>query len=232
MRKPCFITISFMIFGASLLAQQASMINVSIFTFKYADGHQTIFLEKSPGEFKSVTLSSANVIGPFKAVLGKEGAVFLHEKETSADGTETYPVIGEIKIPSEVKNPLLILAPRSGEPSYGALVIDSSLVKFPSGSYKLINFSRSDIRALIGKTPVTAPPLKVTSFDPSSDSDDVLNVHFQYKIAESWRTFGRTSWVNEPDKRSLLVAYLDSKTQRMKIKGIPLRSTRTVNKQN
>jgi hypothetical protein len=78
---------------------------------------------------------------------------------------------------------------------------------------------------------VTAPPLKITSFDPSSNSDDLLNVHFQYKLAEEWRTFGRTRWVNEKNKRSLLVAYMDPQTERMKIKGIPLRRTQTMNKQ-
>jgi hypothetical protein len=231
MKTLCFVAIALIFSGVSSSAQQPTSVKISIFTFKYAEGHQEIFLNSRAGEYDAVKLSSANILGPFKTVLSEEGKVFLHENKKTEEGADIYPVIAEVKIPSSVREPLLILVPRSGDQAYGALVIDSSMTKFREGSYQLINFSRSEIRALIGKTRVTAPPMKITSFDPSSNSDDLLNVHFQYKLAEEWRTFGRTRWVNEKNKRSLLVAYMDPQTERMKIKGIPLRRTQTMNKQ-
>jgi hypothetical protein len=223
--------IALILSGVSLLAQQPTSVKISLFTFQYAEGHQEIFLNSRAGVYEPVTLSSANILGPFRTVLSEEGKVFLHEHKQTEEGTDIYPAIAGVKIPSSIREPLLILVPRSGDQPYGALVIDSSMAKFPKGSYQLINFSRSEIRALIGKTRVTAPPLKITSFNPSSNSDDILNVHFQYKLAEDWRTFGRTRWVNERNKRSLLVAHLDPRTERMKIKGIPLRRTPTMNQQ-
>jgi hypothetical protein len=229
MKTLCLATIALVLSGVSLLAQQPTSVKISLFTFQYAEGHQEIFLNSRAGEYEAITLSSANILGPFKTVLSEEGEVFLHEHKQDEEGTDIYPAIARVKIPSSVREPLLILAPRSGNQAYGALVIDRSLAKFPEGSYQLINFSRSEIRALIGKTRVTAPPLKITSFDPSSNSDDLLNVHFKYKRGDDWKTIGRTRWVNEKDKRSLLVAYLDPRTERMKIKGIPLRRTPTVN---
>jgi hypothetical protein len=231
MKTLCLATIALIMSGASLLAQQPTAVKISIFTFQYAEGHQRIFLNSGAGEYEAVTLSSANILGPFKVALSEEGEVFLHEQKQTEEGAVIYPVIAGVKIPSSVREPLLILVPRSGDQPYGALVTDRSLSKFPEGSYQLINFSKSEIRARIGKTRVIAPALKITSFDPSSNSDDLLDVHFKYKLAQDWRTFGRTRWVNERDKRSLLVAYIDPRTERMKIKGIPLRRTRTVNKQ-
>ena len=231
MKTLCLATIALILSGASLLAQQPTSVKISLFAFKYAEGHQEVFLNSKRGEYEAVTLSSANILGPFKAVLSEAGEVFLHEHKQDEEGTDIYPAIARVKIPSSVSEPLLVLAPRSGAQAYRALVIDRSLAKFPQGSYQLINFSRSEIRALIGKTRVTAPPLKITSFDPSSNSDDLLNVHFMYKRGDDWKTFGRTRWVNEKDKRSLLVAYLDPRTERMKIKGIPLRRSPTVNQQ-
>ena len=231
MKTLCLVTIALILSGVSLLAQQPTSVKLSIFTFQYAEGHQEVFLNSKAGEYQAVTLSSANILGPFTAALSEEGKVFLHERKQIEEGGFIYPVIAGVKIPSAVREPLLILVPRSGDQPYGALVIDRSLSKFPEGSYQLINFSKSEIRALIGKTRVIAPPLKITSFDPSSNSDDLLNVHFKYQLAEDWRTFGRTRWVNDRNKRSLLVAYLDPRTERMKIKGIPLRITSPQNKQ-
>ncbi len=231
MKTLCLATIALILSGVSLLAQQPAAVKISLFAFQYAEGHQEIFLNSRPGEYEAVTLSSANILGPFKTVISEEREVFLHEHIKDEEGTDIYPVIAGVKIPRSIREPLLILVPRSGEQAYGALVIDRSMAKFPEGSYQLINFSKSEIRALIGKTRVTAPPFKITSFDPSSNSDDLINVHFQYKLEEDWKTFGRTRWVNDRNKRSLLVAYLDPRTERMKIKGIPLRRTPTKDKQ-
>lgn len=231
MKTLCLVTIALISSCVTLVAQQPTSVEISLFAFQYAEGYREVFLNNRAGEYDSVTLSSANILGPFKVALSEEGEVFLHEQKKTEEGAVIYPVIAGANIPSSVREPLLILVPRSGDQAYGALVIDRSLSKFPEGSYQLINFSKSEIRALVGETRVIAPPLKITSFDPSSNSDELLDVHFKYKHTEDWRTFGRTRWTNERDKRALLVAYIDPRTERMKIKGIPLRSARTVNRQ-
>jgi len=223
MKTLSLATIALLLSSVSLLAQQPTSVKISLFTFEYAEGHREIFLNSKSGEYEAVTLSSANVLGPFQTVLSEEREVFLHEHKKTAEGEDVYPVIAGVKIPSSMREPLLILVPRAGDQAYGALVIDRSMGNFPKGSYKLVNFSKSEIRALIGKTRVIAPPLKITSFDPSSNSEKLLDVHFKYQLEDQWKTFGRTRWVNEKNKRSLLVAYVDPRTKRMKIKGIPVR---------
>lgn len=198
-------------------------VKVSLFAFQYAEGYQKIFLPDDKGAHEEISLSTANIIGPFKTSLSDKGLVTLCEHKTSEDGTDLYPVIAGVKIPDSVKEPLIILFPSPGKHPYTGLVIDRSVMDFPEGSYKLINFSKSDIRALIGQTQVLAAPQKITAFNPSSNPDDLLDVHFQYKNANDWRTFGRTRWVNDKKGRSLLCAFIDPRTQRMKIRGIPLR---------
>lgn len=198
-------------------------VKVSLFTFQYAEGYRKIFLPTDKGTHDEISLSTANIIGPFKTPLNDKGLVTLCEHAASEDGADIYPVIAGVKIPSSVKEPIIILFPSRGKAPYSGLVIDRSVTDFPEGSYKLINFSKSKIRALIGKTQVMAAPQQITRFDPSSNPAELLDVHFQYNHTNNWRTFGRTRWVNDKKGRTLLCAFIDQRTQRMRIRGIPLR---------
>ena len=91
------------------------------------------------------------------------------------------------------------------------------------GSYLLINLSPMEVRGVVGSNQVVVSAQSVTAIPPSSTAGDSLDVHFEYNRSSGWQTFARTRWVNEKDKRSLLLAHLDPKTGRMKIKGIPVR---------
>lgn len=225
MKSLLLTVIALFLAEGSLSAQEkdATIVSISIFAFQYAEGHQKIFLKTEKGAQQEISLSTANILGPFKTPLTEDGLVALREHKKSEEGTDIYPVIAGIKIPNSIKEPILVLFPSPGKEAYTALVIDRSMTDFPEGSYKLINFSKSDIRALVGKTRVMVAPKRITLFNPSSNADELLDVHFQYKGTEDWRTFGRTRWVNDKKGRTLLCAFLDQITQRMKIRGIPLR---------
>lgn len=201
-----------------------SRIDVSLFAFEYAPGYKTIYLESSPGNYDEIRLSSANILGPFKTLVSEAGEVYLRTLTYNEEGVAQYPVIGVVRVSGSVRAPILVLVPiSSGDRAYAGLVLDASQLDFPGGSYKLINFSRKDIRALIGKTPVRSAPASITSFDTSSEEDRLMSVHFQYKGDDKWQTFGRTTWVKDENGRKILCAFFDDKTQRMKIRGIPLR---------
>jgi hypothetical protein len=221
-----FFTFSLILLTGAHLHGQSDVvrnIKVSVFSVAYAEGHQTIYLTNSKGEASEIRLSTANIRGPYKTVLDADSNVTLRTKAKSEEGATIYPPIAQIKIPGNIKEPLMILVPSSGKQPYRALIIERSLDEFPNGSYTLINFSPMDIRGLVGKTQVIAPLKKITSFNPSSSEDRMLKVHFQYKRTDDWETFVRTKWANKRNKRTLLLAYPDPKTKRMKIKGIPVR---------
>jgi len=220
-------TIAFFLSVTSLCAQAPEIepvsVTVSFFAFKYAVNHKTIFLKTEEGIYDEITLSTANIVGPFNTYLSEQGEVALYTRKTMEDGIDAYPILARIKISGAIKEPLLILIPSGGKQPYGALAVDRNVEGFPEGSYKLINFSRSDIRGVIGTTTLFAASGKITSFDPSSNSERLLNVVFQYNNDGDWRTFGSTRWVNTPKGRTILCAFYDSKRKRMQIRGIPLR---------
>jgi hypothetical protein len=209
----------------NIIAQQgeAQSIEVSLYAFEYAKEHQTIYLATSKKEPYAVALSKANILGPFKTLVEGGSKVTLRKEAKNKEGTTIYPAIAHVKIPANIREPLLILFPTSGNQVYKAIVVDRSLSNFPKGSYKLINVSPSVIRGLVGKTKIIAPARKITPFNPSSNREELLGVHFQYRRSNDWKTFGRTRWVNEKEKRSLLCAYLDPETKRMKIRGITVK---------
>ncbi|MEJ6570748.1 MAG: hypothetical protein QNL01_01860 [Akkermansiaceae bacterium] len=218
-----FITCCLLIsMGGALFGQnkeEASMY-ISIYAFDYAKEHKSIFLADKKDHAKEVKLSNANILGPFKTIVEGDSKITLRSQANNKEGKTIYPAITQVKIPANIKAPLLILFPVPGAQVYKAIVVDRSLSNFPKGSYKLINVSPSAIRGGVGKTKIIAPSKKITPFNPSSNREKLLDVHFQYKRTSDWKTFGRTRWVNEKEKRSLLCAYLDPKTKRMKIRGI------------
>ncbi|WP_156817257.1 hypothetical protein [Rubritalea marina] len=200
---------------------QAREVALSLYAFEYAKGHETIYILNKKGQGEAIRLSNANVLGPFKSVINEGGRVALCRKEVDEDGIVQYPILTTVKVPTRVQEPLLVLFPVEGESAYNALVLDRAVANFPYGSYKLINASPYPVRGLVGKTKVFATSKKVTSFQPSFNGK-LLDVHFQYKQAPEWKTFGRTRWVEER-RQSLLCAYQDPRTKRMKIRGLVLR---------
>jgi len=215
--------------GANLQGQSDVVQNIklSVFSVAYAEGHQTIYLTNSKNEVSEIRLSTANILGPYETMVDADSNVMLRTKGKTEEGAAIYPPIAQFKLPGNIKEPLAILVPSSGDQAYRVLVVERSLDKFPNGSYTLINFSPLEIRGLVGKTRVIAPAKKITRFNPSSNKETLLDVHFKYQREDDWKTFGRTRWVNEKNKRTLLLAYPDSKTKRMKIKGIPVRPTQS-----
>lgn len=218
------LTFTFVLLVAGRLSAEkkdVQPIEISIYAFAYAKGYRTIFLTSKENAPHEIRLSNANILGPFKTVLDDEANVTLRTQQTKeGDQTTIYPAFARAKVPDHIKEPLIILVPVAGDQAYQALVVDRSLSKFPKGSYKLVNLSPRDIRGLVGKTTINAPPKKITTFNPSVNTEELLDVRFQFRGPQDWKTFGRTRWVNEKEKRSFLFAYLDPKTKRMKIRGI------------
>jgi|TARA_B110000908_G_scaffold96583_1_gene114186 hypothetical protein len=226
MKSVFLVYIALALLSTGLFAQKdkAPPTEVSIYAFERNKQHQTIFLESPKNEPYEITLSKANILGPFKTVKDENGKVTIRKKAKDAEGAIIYPQLSKVTIPTHVKEPLLILIPISGNRAYKTYVIDRSLSSFPKASYKIFNLSPSLIRGIVGKTRVTVAPRKLFAFNPSSNVEDIMDVHFQYKNAEKWKTFGRTRWVKMQEKRTLLCVYLDSKTKRMRIRGVNMES--------
>jgi hypothetical protein len=224
-------TILLLFLTATLTAQpkaEERLVNVYLYAADYAKEHKTVYLAKSNEGYHKIGLSKANIYGPFKTKVSEDGRLWLCQKQSPPPGAETkveyfYPPIAEVKIPSSMKEPLLVLVPAEGKMRYKALVLERSVTDFPMGSYKLVNFSSRKVRGMIGKTLTQVSAWKMTTVDPSDNQDDRLKVQFQYQEGDRWHTFGSTTWRNRTDKRTLLCAYVSPDTGRMKIRGIPVK---------
>lgn len=196
---------------------------VSLFSFAIAPEHQTIYMNDAKAGFTKISLSTANVRGPYKTYLSRDGEVLLHSKVEAEDGTETYPVIARVNVKEDVPEPLLVLIPSNKPEPYAAIVLDGDIQDFPQGTCKLVNFSKNDIRAAIGKTPVLAAAGSIQTIDLTKNSERLLQVVFQHQDGGRWKTFSSSRWPNDGTARTLLFAFPNPKTQRMQIRGIPLR---------
>lgn len=212
-----------------LVGAQAQAIDLSVYALGYADDHKTVYLLNGDDETVEIALSTARIVGPY-TVLDADSGVILRGKKETEEGTVIYPPIAQAKLPSGIKEPVMILVPSTESLPYQAIMIDQSLERFPVGSYLLINLSPMEVRGMVGSNKVVVSAESVTAIIPSSEDEDLLDVHFEYERPEGWKTFARTRWAREESKHSLLLAYLDPKTKRMKIRGITVRPLAPVNK--
>ena len=207
----------------------AQAVDLSVYALSYAEDHKTVYLLNDEGAAVEIALSTARMVGPYHTLLDAGSDVILRSKKETEEGALTYPPVAQAKLPSHIKEPVMILVPSSESLPYKSVIIDRSLERFPLGSYLLINLSPMEVRGLVGSSQVVVSAESVTAIVPSSEDEDLLDVHFEYQRPKGWKTFARTRWVNETDKRSLLLAHLDPKTTRMKIKGIPVKPLASTN---
>lgn len=207
---------------------QVQAVDFSVYALGYAEDHKTVYLLDGEDEVVEIALSTVRMVGPYHTVMAADSDVILRSKKETEEGTVIYPPIAQVKLPRDIKEPVLVLVPSAEILPYQAIIIDRSFERFPVGSYLLVNLSPMEVRGLVGSSKVVVSAESVTTIIPSSVEEDLLDVHFEYERPKWWKTFARTRWVNEKDKRSLLLAYLDPKTKRMKIRGVavkPLTST-------
>ena len=208
---------------ADATAASIEHIDLSVYAIAYAEGHQTVYLTHSQSAASEIALSTANILGPYRVVLDASSNIILSSKEETEEGTITYPTIAQAALSSHIKEPVMILIPSTESLPYQSIFIDQSLEHFAVGNYMLINLSPMKLRGTVGSNQVEVSTEGVTTIIPSSEDESSLNVHFEYERPQGWKTFARTRWMNEKGKRSLLLAYLDPQTKRMKIKGIPVK---------
>ena len=217
------VFVLFCMLTAQVAGVQAQAVDLSVYALGYTEDHKTVYLLNSEEEAVEIALSTARIVGPYHTVLDADSTITLRSQVEAGEGAAIYPPIAQAVLPREVKEPVVILVPSAASLPYQASIIDQSLEHFPLGSYLLMNLSPMEVRGLVGSNQVVVSAESVSTIIPSSADEDFLDVHFEYESPQGWKTFARTRWVNNAGKRSLLLAYQDPKTKRMKIKGIPIR---------
>ncbi|MBK1825780.1 hypothetical protein [Haloferula rosea] len=204
-------------------AQAPQKTSASFYCFRYADELEDVFVRTGAEVYQKVELSTANMLGPLEVVIS-EGSVFVHREDTDAEGKTIYPPVGKISLRG-IDKPLIVLFPgKEADPlPYRGVTIDRDNAKFPMGSYQFMNLSPYAMRGLVGKVRIDAKPGEVTNLKPQGEPGQMQQVTFEYLDGEIWKTMTKTRWAVRDDRRNLMCAYLDPKSQRVKLRSIPER---------
>ncbi|MFK7912024.1 MAG: hypothetical protein AB8F34_15695 [Akkermansiaceae bacterium] len=209
---------------APVIAQESEReVSAAFYAFKYAEGLKVVYLRTGENSYEPIALSTANMVGPIKArVTG--GNLSLHSRASNEEGKTAYPKVGSVKVPDGISKVLIILAPRTKTniPSYQTLLVDRGETNFQPGSYKLINLSPYPIRGAIGRgTRFLCNNGKISTFKTKGTPGQALPVLFQYQKNDRWQRLTETRWAHSKNKRTLLCAYFDRSSRRMRLRSIP-----------
>jgi hypothetical protein len=206
-----------------LSAQEAPTIQVSVFCFRYAGSLQSLELKSGAESTATVELSTANLVGPVKAVV-ENGSVTFFQKPITEDGAP-LPAAA-IKLPAGCARAVVVLVPAAeGEAlPYRGFAFDHDGRSFPMGSMKIVNLSPYPVRWNIGGKVTGLKPGGIEGFQPKGEPGSNQNVVFQFQKDERWLPMTTTRWAVRDDRRYLMCIYEDPATRRMGLRSIPDRT--------
>lgn len=218
--------------AATLTAQEpAPKISASFYAFDYVPGLQKVSVMVGAQAFEEITLSKANIVGSFEAML-VDGTLALFGEPVVAEGKATRPVLASAKVPKTIKRALIVVFPaaKGQKEPYGSLVLDHDLQDFPLGVYRMINVSPHPVRGAIARNFIEAKPGGIANLKPSGEPGTIAPVRFEFFENGRWNLLTETRAAIRNDRRWLTCIYQDSTTGRMNIRSIPDRTPVRPNK--
>ena len=216
-----------LIFALQAGAQETpAKVSASFYAFATVPEHQSVTVSSAAGAFEEVSLSTANIVGPFACVV-TDGKIAIHSTKTAVEnGKVTRPVIASGVIKPEVKKALVVLFPAAADKAekYRCLVFNHDLADFPLGVYRLMNLSNKPVRGAVGREVVKAEPGGIANLEMKGDPGQILPVRFEFFENEGWNLLTETRAAVRKDRRWLMCIYQDPTTGRMNIRSIPDRT--------
>lgn len=213
-------------FASALAAQEpATKVTASFYAFDYVAGLEKVHVMVGEQAFQEVTLSKANIVGPFEAV-AMNGNLLIYGKPTEAEGKVISPVLATAKLRKGIEQALVILfrAPKDHKEPYGSLVLDHDIEDFPLGVYRMINVSPHPVRGAIARSYIEAKPGGIANLKPEGNPGTVVPVKFEFFDQGRWNLLTETRCAIRDDRRWLTCIYQDPVTGRLNIRSIPDRS--------
>jgi len=204
-----------LLFATALLAQETPMIQVRTLCFERIPSGTDKLVVLKPDQ----SLVELGFPESFPSVKAKvpmiEGKVFFRDPKDL-----TGPPVAVAKIPSGLKNALVMFFPGGGaedEPAYKTVVIDASLKGIPEDGALVMNIYPQDVRVVIGEHRVLLPSGKSTGLARPKKRNDynMADVVFQAQIESEWKTVAETLVRFPAEQQQFFVAYPDSRTQRL-----------------
>jgi hypothetical protein len=206
-------------------AEPLPQVTASFYAFGYVPGHEKVEIMTGADAYQEVQLSTANIVGPVKAV-AVNGTIRICDKPVTAEGKITHPMLATAKVPTGIARALVILfpAPKDSKEPYRSLVLNHDLQDFPLGVYRMINISPHPIRGAIARDYVEAKPGGVANLEPAGEPGAVVPVRFEFFDQGRWNLLTETRCAIRKDRRWLTCVYQDPASGRMNIRSIPDRT--------
>jgi hypothetical protein len=206
-------------------AEPLPQVAAAFYAFGYVPGHEKVRIMTGPEAYTEIQLSTANIVGPVKAV-AVNGALRIADKPLTVEGKVTHPLLATAKLPAGIERVLVILFPaaRDGKEPYRSLVLNHELKDFPLGVYRMINISPHPVRGAIARDYIEAKPGGVANLEPAGEPGAVVPVRFEFFDQGRWNLLTETRCAIRKDRRWLTCVYQDPVTGRMNIRSIPDRT--------
>jgi len=192
--------------------------------FEYAPGDRTVIVSGDPTLASKATVelfrrldSSQNqlIVTADRVMLGKLG--------TDAAGKPVIEPMAVAKLPATGSEFLFLLVPsgrQTGE-VYRCMVLDDGTKNFPPGGFRLINMSPSKLRFAMGNERFELLPGSIRMLEKIGGAleDGRFAYVAQYQDGETWSRLSTGYWTRRDKIRSVQIAFLDPKTQRLTMRG-------------
>lgn len=214
-------------FAPHLHAQDpAAKVSVSFYAFAYLKGHESVQVPTAAGNFTTVRLSTANIVGPVECTVRDGRIALLAAKAPAEPAGAAPPEIASVKMPANLRRAVVILfPPAAGKAAeYRTLVLNHDATDFPLGIYRLVNLANKPVRGAVGREIVQAKPGGIADLKLTGNPGTVVPVRFEFQENERWNLLTETRAAIRQDRRWLMFIFQDPATGRMNIRSIPDRT--------
>lgn len=169
-------------------------------------------------EIKSYLNHETNVLKP------ESDQLVFTQVMRPASATDVNEVVGQFKIPTNLKSAILVFLPENSEPDKPKCqvqAVDDNAKDFPAGSFKVTNFTDSEVKIVLdgNENLIPAGESKVISKLKYNDQESI-GMSAYSKKGEEWETITTGSWTNPGARRILEVLYKDPKRGKVMLKGV------------
>jgi hypothetical protein len=157
-------------------------------------------------------------------LLLKDGRVIFTTSSDRESIADSEAVMAKTKIPDSMRSAVLMFLPGDGEkgsPKFRVLPIDDSTRSFPRGSFKVINLSPLPLRITLEKKMWDFKPGQTRVIeDPPVNARNASAMRAYKFAAEQWQPIGATSWPHPGRKRVIHIAFYNSSSKKIELRGI------------
>ncbi|MCX6873499.1 MAG: hypothetical protein NTW21_06785 [Verrucomicrobia bacterium] len=210
----------------SLAAQDKEVRTIRFRTlcFEFAPGERVVTASGDPTLASKATVELSRRLDSRQDQLSvTAGQVVLGKLGTDAAGKPMLGPMAVARLPAAGSEFLFLLVPSGKEAGevYRCLVLPDDTANFPPGGFRLINMSHTKLRFAMGNEKFELLPgtIKLLEKIGGVREDGRFAYVAQYQDGETWNRLSTGFWTRRDKIRSVQIAFLDPKTQRLTMRG-------------